>query len=58
MESRLKVYEEMFVTMNSEVGRLQDTEDNLDEQLKSLNENIVSKEAKMKLLFHLQRINP
>ena len=50
MESRLKVYEEMFVTMNSEVGRLQDTEDNLDEQLKSLNENIVSKEAKMKLL--------
>ena len=50
MESRLKVYEEMFVNMNAEVGRLQSTEDNLDEQLKSLNQNIVSKEAKMKLL--------
>ena len=40
----------MFVNMNAEVGRLQATEDSLNEQLKSLNENIVNKEAKMKLL--------
>ncbi len=50
LESRLKVYEEMFVNMNSEVGRLQSTEDSLNEQLKTLNESIVAKEGKMKLL--------
>lgn len=50
LESRLKVYEEMFVNMNSEVGRLQTTEDNLNEQLKTLNDSIVTKEGKMKLL--------
>lgn len=50
LESRLKVYEEMFVNMNSEVGRLQSTEDSLNDQLKTLNESIVTKEGKMKLL--------
>ena len=50
MESRLKVYEEMFVNMNSEVSRLQTTEDTLNVQLKTLGESMVNIEAKMKML--------
>ena len=52
LESRLKVYEEMFVNMNTEVERLQSTEDNLNQQLKTLNDSVVMKEGKMKLLEH------
>ena len=50
MESRLKVYEEMFVNMNSEVGRLQTTEDTLNVQLETLDESMVNIESKMKML--------
>ena len=50
LESRCKVYEEMFGNMNSEVERLQNTEDNLDEQLKVLSQKTGKTEEKMKVL--------
>ena len=50
LESRFKVYEEMFANMNTEVERLQNTEDNLNEQLKTLTQRIGKSEEKMKVL--------
>jgi flagellar biosynthesis GTPase FlhF/predicted nucleic acid-binding Zn-ribbon protein len=50
LESRLKVYEEMFANMNAEVERLQTTENTLNEQLQKLTESMTSMEGKMKIL--------
>ena len=47
LESRFKVYEEMFANMNSEVERLQNTEDSLNEQLKTLTQKVEKTEEKM-----------